>query len=324
MLAAGLALAASGPAPADELGVRNTARGITVHDAETTLRDFCSQDADGTWWFALPGGARFELVSSIDDPVIVNRGDGAFHPFEASEVRAALAATRYPLDAIRADVFILPYPRRNGLTSAAGPGIVLLSPGVRPLSRTHQHAEVVHELGHVVQYALMPDSDHGRWTQYRDLRDIEDAEVYAASSVHADRPHEIFAEDFRALFGGDLATSSGGIENPRLVEPTNVGGLARFMLMLGGIADAAPRLAAYPNPARGPLKFSRATGADAPIDLFDVSGRHVATVEPTRSAVGVEWAWDGRDRSGRRAGGAAVFARVRGSGEPALRVALLP
>jgi hypothetical protein len=37
---------------------------------------------------------------------------------------------------------------------------------------------------------------------------------------HAQRPREIFAEDFRYLFGSDEAVFSGGIENDELSPPT--------------------------------------------------------------------------------------------------------
>ena len=117
----------------------------------------------------------------------------------------------YPLDGVAADVFILPYPRRAGLTSAAGPGLILLSPGVYALPREQQHAEFVHELGHVVQYARLPDADADVVeTATAALRGITDVgRLLAPTPAHADRPHEIFAEDFRALFGGALATSTG-------------------------------------------------------------------------------------------------------------------
>src|SRR5262249_62035489 len=101
---------------------------------------------------------------------------------------------------LRHDALLLPSPRRTRLESAAVDGPVLLSPGVRPLSPQQQHAEFVDELGHVVQRAWMPDSNAGDWGAYRALRGITDASVYSATAIHADRPHEIFAEDFRALF----------------------------------------------------------------------------------------------------------------------------
>jgi hypothetical protein len=253
--------------------------------------------------------------------VIANPGDGSFHPFEEAEIHAALATLRFPLGRVRADVYVLPYPRRAGLESAAGPGLVLLAPGVRPLSREQQHAELVHELGHVVQRALLPDADQERWRAYRTLRGIEDATRFSAGAVHADRPHEIFAEDFRALFGGPLATYSGTIENSTIRPPAEVAGLEAFML---GLADASfpSALMAAPNPARGPVRFVRAGTTAAPLDIFDAQGRRVATLAPVLASGGVQWSWDGRARGG-IPGPAVVYARVRDGSTPVVRVAVL-
>ena len=61
------------------------------------------------------------------------------------------------------------------------------------------------------------------------------------------RPHEIFAEDFRALFGGPTANYSGTIENPGLVHPGAVPGLAAFFLNLTGARlDGVARLMPAP------------------------------------------------------------------------------
>ncbi|MBI5711169.1 MAG: hypothetical protein HZC42_12855 [Candidatus Eisenbacteria bacterium] len=296
--------------------------GFVIHGAAETLRDYCATDGNGVTWLALPGGARYELVTSTSDPAIANPGDGAFHAYDVAEIQAALAAVRFPLQGVTAEIFVLPYPRRSGLESAAGPGLVLLSPGVRPLSPEHQHAEFTHELGHVVQYRRLPDRDVRGWESYRSLRGIGDATVYNAAAPHADRPHEIFAEDFRALFGDGLANTTGTIENPDLPPPAQVRGLAEFMR---GLAEAplAPALAATPNPARGPLTFSRPGAVAVPLDLFDAAGRRIVSLAPQRVPGGVQWSWDRRDARGARAGAGVVFARARDGGAP-LRVTLLP
>jgi hypothetical protein len=317
--AAGLLLLAWA-ARADEVSGQGRADGLVVHDAAQTLRDYCRLE-DGVLWLVLPTGARYELVTDVHDPMIANSGDGAFHAFDAGEVRSALAALSYPLAGLSADIFILPYPRRAGLESAAGPGLILLSPGVRALSPEHQHAELAHEIGHVVHQARMPDGDLELWSRYRALRGIEDAATFSAASAHAFRPHEIFAEDFRALFGDALANYNGGVENPSIVHPTQVPGLSAFLLELTGAA-AAPALRAFPNPTRGPVSFTvaPATEADAPIDLYDLAGRRVATVHPTRAAGRSSWWWDGRDAQGRAVAPGPLFARARHAAGPALRL----
>ena len=324
VLALGLFLAGLAPrAHASELSASGTARGLVIHDAEETLRDFCRLDGDGVLWLELPSGMRFELITSTDDPAILNPGDGAFHPFDRAEVTAALGALRYPLGRVRADVFILPFPRRGGLESAAGPQLVLLAPGGQPLAPEHQHAEFVHELGHVVQYQLMPDADAPTWERYRTLRGIGDRDRFCPSAPHADRPHEIFAEDFRALFGGTLATVSGGIENASLAQPLAIEGLSDFLQELAGAANAPLALVGNPTPSPGAVRFSRAGISDAPLDVYDVLGRHVASVPARALASQTEWRWDGRDASGRAVTAGTVYARVRESGGAATRVTLV-
>lgn len=298
-----------------ELPAASDASGLRIHDAGQTLRDFCVEE-DGQLWLVLPNGARYALVTSTKDEAIANAGDGSFHPFDESDVRAALADVRVPIGHVGADVFLLPYPRRDGLESAAGPGLILLSPGVRPLTREHQHAEFIHELGHVVQYARMPDSDQDAWGRYRALRRIDDLSVYYAGAAHADRPHEIFAEDFRAVVGGSLANYSGTIENPRLAPPATVAGLSDFMRDLAGGPGAwvAGALACYPNPSSDVVNFARGGSTPGPLDVYDLAGRRLATLEPTTSIGLTTWSWDGRDATGARVGAGVFFARARDAG----------
>ena len=304
---------------ANELPAACSTSGLVFHGPEATLRDYCREE-DGRLWLCLPQGARFELVTSTADPVISNPGDGSFHPFDESAVRAALNEVRFPLHGVAAEIFLLPYPRRDGLQSAAGNGLILLSPGVMPLSASQQHAELVHELGHVVHYGLMPDHAVELWSRYRALRGLTDPGRYSQDAAHADRPHEIFAEDFRALFGSELANDSGTIENPNLCMPQAVSGLEAFMLHLSGIPVSAGRLEAYPNPSAGAMRLRRAGGEAQPVDLFDVSGRRVATLEPRLAAGGWEWHWDGRDVGGRALGPGVWLARTRAGHVPAIRL----
>lgn len=301
-------LGAAGTARASELSVpAPSPRGIVVHDAAEVLSHWCHRDADGRLWLSLPDGASFELVTSTTDPLVSNPGDGMFHPFDASVVRQAIEGVRFPLAGISAEVFVLPYPRRAGFESCAAPGIILLSPGVWPLSEAHQHAEFTHELGHVVQYQRMPDSDAGDWQRYREMRGISDADVYNASAAHADRPHEIFAEDFRVLFGDALA--GGNLENPDLTSPASVQGLAGFMAALQGAASGRIATARI---GLG-MAFALAGGRPATLTLFDVAGRRVASLAPLAVSGGVAWVWDGHDASGHASAAGVLFARCAGT-----------
>ena len=328
-LASHLALAALAvtlaavPAGANELQAACTSAGFVIHDPQAVLRDYCVTDPDGRVWLTLPGGTRYELVTSTADPAIGNPGDGAFHPFEPAEVRATLAALSFPIAGLRADVFLLPYPRRGGVESAAGAGLILLSPGVRPLSRAQQHAEFVHELGHVVHRALLPDSDVVAWNGYRALRGIADATVFASGAAHANRPHEIFAEDFRALFGDALANYSGSIENASIPRPSDVAGLRELLLSLAA-SPVAVAAAAQPNPSRGPVQFARHGGAAVPLDVFDALGRRVASLAPQSAGEDVHWSWDGSGAHGRAAGPGVYYARPRDGSGAVLRVTRLP
>src|SRR5262245_20319605 len=144
-IALGLLIGLAAPCSGNELDASCDARGLVIHGAVETLDQWCERDSVGRLWLELPGGARFELITSTSDPAISNPGDGSFHPFDAAEVNAAIGSTRFPMRAIRADVFLLAYPRRQGLESAAGPGPVPLAPGVRPLSRDEQPAALVPE-----------------------------------------------------------------------------------------------------------------------------------------------------------------------------------
>jgi hypothetical protein len=317
-LVAALHALASADAYANELQANGAASGFVIHGPEQTLHDFCSSDAEGRLWLALPGGTRYELITSTADAAIFNPGDGAFHPFQESEVRETLASLRFPIDGLGADVFLLPYPRRNGLESAAGAGLVLLAPGVWPLSPEQQHAELVHELGHVVHRALMPDSNTNAWDAYRAVRGIADPTVYSASAPHANRPHEIFAEDFRALFGDALANYSGTVENATIPPPSQVPGLRRFLLELTGLPNQVA-LAVQPNPARGTMQFERTGGAAVVLDVFDAQGRGVATLAPSPAGTGVRWSWDGTDRNGSAAAAGVFYARPRDGSRAVIR-----
>ncbi len=233
----------------------------------------------------MPGVAPQELVTRVDDPIIANRGDGSFHPVDPKFVADALGGIDFPVDQVDAVVYVLPYPRRAGLESAAGPGAILLAPGVRAVDEAQVHATVAHEFGHVVQYQFATVGSRA-WAAYLKLRGLPTSE--GRSTSHADNPREIFAEDFRALCGSPLARTNGTIENAFLAAPQTIEGLAEFLLDLPDrarrVATVGHTVAVYPNPFRiaTTIQFTPRAGAAnstaAPVRLIriaDVRGRIV-------------------------------------------------
>jgi len=277
-----------------------------------------STDTDGRLILQVPGGASYELVDDILDPQIVNKGDGSFHPVSVDWAIDALAKVdvsgarmSFPVN-----VYVLPLPRSGFLTSSACGGDIFLSPGVCEVSRCIVACTVTHELGHVFQHHFVPERDGEKWPDYLKLRGIEDEAVYSPNGPHMSRPVEIFAEDFRYLFGGSEACYSGRIENPDLPTPDDVRGLEEFFVALvapveianAGLRGAGPfSLSNYPNPfnpsttirveCNGPAP---ADGVEVVVSIYRVDGSLVRNVYRGRLA-GNELSvpWDGRDARGR-------------------------
>ncbi len=164
-----------------------------------------------------------------------------------------------------------------------------------------------------------PTDDGSAWAKYRQIRGIEDTSIYNDGATHRNRPHEIFAEDFRFLFGGAEANYSNSIENPNLPLPSHVTGLRDFMLALGGASTAgqepfqAPSLALYPNPARARVSIALdsaipADGRPVTVNIFDVTGRLVARRDQPSDT---RMEWDGRLDEGGLAGAGIYFVQVR-------------
>lgn len=265
-----------------------------------------------------PEGDVWEFITSVDDDAILNKGRGAFFPGSAVAVQSAIESIGFPVSTLDVTIFILPYPRRNLLPSSAGARTIYLSPGVSPMSENQVHSLIAHEMGHLVHNQLMPDHDP-RWNDYRSLRGIEDQNIFCSHALHRDRPHEIFAEDFRYFFGGDQANYSGSIENPSLALPDQVPGLKTFFLGLSGltgIINDLPkpgRLHIFPNPARSRVQIefgdNTAFRAGDPLQLqvYDVRGRLV-----TDRVVGAGslLSWEGRLDDGTEAPTGVYFLRL--------------
>jgi hypothetical protein len=259
---------------------------------------------------------RYRLVEDIDDEVIVNKGDGSFHPIETAHVLEALEAIDVAGGRIdhTVEIYILPYPRYYPLTSSASGNRIFLSPGVFEVSRYVAAHTVTHEFGHTYQYHFMPDADTESWYRYLTLRGIYQDPLYTSAAPHMFRPKEIFAEDFRYLFGGDEARYSGTIENTELLLPTLVPDLESFMVALAGIEAETEILplarpiavANYPNPFNPATVITLTFGSAAPpgerhvdIKLYSVEGRLVRTLySGAVTDDQLSLTWNGTDDSG--------------------------
>ena len=51
------------PLSAHEVDASGAAQGLVIHDAASTLRNYCAADSEGRLWLTLPGGSRFELIT---------------------------------------------------------------------------------------------------------------------------------------------------------------------------------------------------------------------------------------------------------------------
>lgn len=294
-----------------------------VHGPEDILESMTLR-AGGDLRFVVDARLQYRLVADIDDPVIVNKGDGRFHAMEVDAVLRALESIEYPDVNLRFQVFVLPYPRREVLDSSARECMIFLSPGVRPVSEYAVHFTVTHEVGHVFQYRWMPDVDEAAWASYARLRGIDDGTVFSASSPHAYRPHEVFAEDFRYLFGGERANYSGGIENENLALPDEVAGLRELLLTLAegrSLALPAARLVPTPNPFHPHTEIRVLFAADRPLaparlGVYDAQGRMVRRLFDGKPAGRtLQLAWDGRQEDGVQVASGIYFARLEYEGD---------
>ena len=288
----------------------------------------------------LPGLAPEELITSTDDPAVANPGDGTFHPLDRGMVEAAIAGLDFPVDRVDAAVYVLPYPRRAGLESAASHGAILLAPGTLPVPATTVHAVVAHEFGHVVQYAFAPEGSPA-WSTYLKLRgltaDASSAPGSASDLVHAERPREIFAEDFRALVGSDLARGDGSIENAFMAQPTTIEGLAEFIAdlpararrtALAGACAGGRSGAAFPNPFRhagtiaaAPALAIGALPVERTFQIVDARGRVVRRESvPASSDGSATWRWDGRGEGGVELASGTYFVHTEGESGRATRI----
>jgi hypothetical protein len=265
---------------------------------------------------------RYQFITSTEDLLISNIGDGGFHPMSVETVIEAMDALRLEDAGLKLRVFVLPYPRREVVDSSARADMIFLSPGVRDVSDYAVHFTVTHELGHLYQYRWLPDHEVHAWNYYRMMRNIEDLDRFNDRAAHRDRPHEIFAEDFRFMFGGPQSTYSGSIENVDLALPSEVEGLEDFVSSLRhGLPSFAARLQSVPNPFNPEteirVEFDAPPGpAPVRVDVYDARGALVRCLHrgPVSSRL-LRLPWDGRNTDGAEVGSGVYFAQLDFAGK---------
>jgi len=321
------------------------APGIQVVPADEVLENYTTTAPDGTLVFTDSEGVTWRLITDVNDPEITNPSTDGFHAADLGAVVSTLDALPDEfLLAVDCLVYILPYPRSGALSSSATEDAIYLSAGVQPLDDGPVlRAMVAHEFGHVVHRTLLPDGDPG-WDTYRKLREIEDESTYYAAAPHAYRPHEIFAEDFRVLFGDPVAAGNGSVENPSLDSPQYDQDLIAFfesLPNLGAIADVSSEreglLASwriYPNPVpvRGTVHLQR-TGGESTVDghaglseradLVDAAGRRVGALQLSADGAG-QWSAPIASLAGLRAGAYWLVLREEGGAVRSVALRVIP
>lgn len=285
----------------------------TVYTADEISRDLLEWD-DNRLWLRHPEAGDLELATGSPD-------DRPLVPMSPEVVEAALAAIQGFDADLQVHVFILPAFPAVVTSSFATRNVIYLAPAFGEQSPEIVSYVVAHELGHVLCWASM-DGRPARWQEYLDLRGLAPQDD-PGSLPHADRNREIVAEDFRALFGGPLATASGTIENGSLVHPDQVSGLRTllrsFVETATTVIDRVATSSVYPNPcreeARVELMLADAGAKSLPssvrLEIYDVRGRLVQRLDGGAVVNGrATISWDGRGRDGRRQAGGIYLYRV--------------
>lgn len=312
-----LVLFAGAAAAADRIPLAN---GLTVriHTAADLAADLTIRN--GARLLSFPGLGELELLLGADDPRLPRADVQGFEPLPADQVLDALAHVDLPGAPLDVEVLLLPAPPVGTLGSFSTRNLIVLSPAFGPVAPETVHWLTVHELGHVLTWACF-DRDADAWDAYRALRGL-DPELHGADAPHNAREREILAEDLRFLFGGPLANSSGGIENPALATPDRVNGLAEFLrgvLAAGPVVARVPAASAWPNPCnpRTTVELRLAEPQTAPaaasarLEILDARGRRVRLIRGGAVINGsLQMDWDGTRDDGRDAATGRYFYRI--------------
>jgi len=235
--------------------------------------------------------------------------DARFVSFDRDVVVGALAAMSGFEADLDVNVYLLPATPVLVASSFASTNNIYLAPGTGAIHASTQAYIATHEMGHVMTWAFM-DNSSARWEAYMQLRGLDNA-LNGPAASHADRAREIVAEDFRFLFGGALATSTGSIENHHLALPSNVDGLEELLVsFLSEKAMAVSNVAsatAYPNPCnpRTTIEMALPSGAQVSgsvrLSIYNIRGALVQTIDGGQingNSVSVDWNGDNSQGQG--------------------------
>jgi hypothetical protein len=305
---------------------------VTVFSADDLRERLTTLDGDPV--IDLDGSRHVRVITDIGDPDISNKGDGRFHPFGEAAVLETLGRLSHPNLKIPVTIYILPYPRRSVLVSSTSGSEVFLSPHVLEIHPEVSAYIVAHEIGHVLHNEYMPDGTRA-WNDFRRVRGLDDTDTFSDYAPHPYRPKEIFAEDFRVLFGGDVAAWNGQIENPVLPTSTLVAGLETFMSELGGTrhyARVEVAATSFPNPFNPETEIMITVpddvllaGESVSVRIYNVRGalvRELYDDAPSRASLRLRW--DGTDGRGTQVASAHYFAQIRaGEQKTTLKLVML-
>jgi hypothetical protein len=326
-----LAAAPSWASPGvEEVVVANGLR-ATIYSADYLSERVAFGLSGGDATIRLDDGRLIPVIADIDDPSIINKGDGRFHPFSVDDVMATLRALEHRSLPMSINVYLLPYPRRSLLVSSTSGRELFLSPHVLDINPSVAAYIVAHEIGHAFHNRFMSDR---AWDEYRRVRGLTDESRFNELASHAYRPREIFAEDFRVLFGGAAAYFGGSVENPEIARPESVAGLESFFVRTAGepIAQRPTRIVAtsYPNPfnpateIRVSLADELAAGERVSVRVYSVTGALVRDLYQGRASGDFVVQWDGSDDRGNRVASATYYAVVAAGGaKETLKLVLL-
>ena len=295
---------------------------VTIHGAKELLAR--CESADGAVTLSHPGLGDLELLSGPADVRLPRADVDAFFPLDAAVVLDALAQVDAAVADVDVEVLLLPAPPAEILGSFSVRNLIVLSPGFGPVAPSTVHWLTVHELGHVLTWACF-DRAPAAWDGYRGLRGL-DAEINGPAATHDDREREILAEDLRFLYGGELATRGGAIENHDLQTPDHVDGLAAYLdgVLADGVTTARVlSAAAWPNPCnpRTTVELRLPAGAEArdagaaALEILDARGRRVRLIRGGSLVNGsLQVAWDGTGDDGAAAATGRYFYRIGWAG----------